>query len=79
MYNKFKVANWPKLDSNFKFLLEFWKLPFYFLLHKHPFIVCFHMTSWWPYLCPKTMKRRPCLCPKPILWVNAFFCSNKFA
>ena len=42
MYNKFKVTNWPKLDSIFKFLLEFWKLPFYFLLHKHPFIVCFH-------------------------------------
>ena len=32
-------------------------------------IVCFHMTSWRPYFCPKTiMKRRPCLCPKPVLW-----------
>ena len=28
----------------------------------------FHMTSWRPYLCPKTMKRRPCWCPKPVLW-----------
>ena len=36
-------------------------------------IVCFHMTSWRPYLCPKTMKRRPCLCPKPVLWeLNSF-------
>ena len=36
-------------------------------------IVCFHMTSWRPHLCPKTMKRRPCLCPKPILWeLNSF-------
>ena len=36
-------------------------------------IVCFHMTSWWPYLCPKTMKRQPCLCPKPVLWeLNSF-------
>ena len=26
-------------------------------------IACFHMTSWRPYFCPKTMKRRPCLCP----------------
>ena len=31
------------------------------------------MTSWRPYLCPKTMKRRPCLCPKPVLWeLNSF-------
>ena len=36
-------------------------------------IVCFHMTSWRPYLCPKTMKRRPCFCPKPVLWeLNSF-------
>ena len=36
-------------------------------------IVCFHMTSWRPYLCPKTMKRRPRLCPKPVLWeFNSF-------
>ena len=47
------------------------------------YIVCFHMTSRWPYWCPKTMKRRPCLCPKPVLWklnffyVNAFFVSIK--
>ena len=34
----------------------------------HLDIVCFHMTTWRPYLCPKTMKRRPCLCPKPVLW-----------
>ena len=26
-------------------------------------IVCFHMTSWRPYLCPKTMKWRPCWPP----------------
>ena len=32
-----------------------------------------HMTSWRPYLCPKTIKRRPCLCPKPVLWeLNSF-------
>ena len=34
-------------------------------------IVCFHMTSWRPYLCPKTMKRRPCLCPKPVLCIDS--------
>ena len=35
--------------------------------------LCFHMTAWRPYLCPKTMKRRPCLCPKPVLWeLNSF-------
>ena len=31
------------------------------------------MTSWRPYLCPKTMKRRPCWCPKPVLWELNFF------
>ena len=32
-------------------------------------IECFHMTS----RCPKTMKRPPCWCPKPILWeLNSF-------
>ena len=36
-------------------------------------IECFHMTSRRPYLCPKTMKRRPCWCFKPILWeLNSF-------
>ena len=36
-------------------------------------IVCFHMTSWRPYLCPKTMKRWPCLCPKLVLGeLNSF-------
>ena len=31
------------------------------------FIECFHLT------CPKTMKRWPCWCPKPILWgLNSF-------
>ena len=36
-------------------------------------IECFHMTSRWPYCCPKTMKRPPCWCPKPILWeLNSF-------
>ena len=34
---------------------------------------CFHLTSWRPYWCPKTMKRQPCWCPKPILWeLNSF-------
>ena len=34
---------------------------------------CFHMTSWRPYWCPKTMKRQPCWCPQPILWeLNSF-------
>ena len=31
-------------------------------------IGCFHMTSRRPYLSPKTIKRRPCWCPKPIQW-----------
>ena len=32
-------------------------------------IECFHMTS----RRPKTMKRRPCWCPKPVLWeLNSF-------
>ena len=36
-------------------------------------IECFHMTSQRPYCCPKTMKRRPCWCPKPVLWeLNSF-------
>ena len=47
----------------------------------------FHMTSRRPYWCSKTVKRRPCWCSKQILlelnssffYVNAFFCSNKFA
>ena len=31
------------------------------------------MTSRWPYWCLKTMKRRPCWCPKPFLWeFNSF-------
>ena len=32
-------------------------------------------------LVSQTMKKRPCWCPKPILfsYVNALFCSNKFA
>ena len=31
------------------------------------------MTSWQPYWFPKTMKRQPCWCPKPILWeLNSF-------
>ena len=34
---------------------------------------CFHLTSWRPYWCPKTMKRQPCWCPKSILWeLNSF-------
>ena len=42
-------------------------------LRCHIYIVCFHMTSWPPYLCPKTMQRRPCLCPKPVQWeLNSF-------
>ena len=36
-------------------------------------IECFHMTSRRRYWCSKTMKRRPCWCPKPILWeLNSF-------
>ena len=36
-------------------------------------IECFHMTSRGPYWCPKTMKRRPCWCRKPLLWeLNSF-------
>ena len=36
-------------------------------------IECFHMTSRRPYWCPKTMKQRPCLCLKPVLWeLNSF-------
>ena len=31
-------------------------------------IECFHMTSRQPYSSPKTMKRRPSFCPKPIFW-----------
>ena len=32
------------------------------------FIELFHMTSRPPYWFPKTIKRRPCWCPKPVLW-----------
>ena len=33
----------------------------------------FHMTSRRPYWCPKTMKPRPCRCPKQVLWeLNSF-------
>ena len=33
----------------------------------------FHMTSWPPYWCSKTMKRQPCWCNKKILWeLNSF-------
>ena len=36
-------------------------------------IECFHMTSRRSYWCPKTMKRRPCWCSKPVLWeLNSF-------
>ena len=36
-------------------------------------ILPFHMTSWRPYWCSKTMKRRPCWCTKTILWeLNSF-------
>ena len=36
-------------------------------------IECFHMTSWRPHWCPKTMKRRPCWSPRLILWeLNSF-------
>ena len=36
-------------------------------------IECFHVTSWRPYWCPKTIKRRPCWCSKPVLWeLNSF-------
>ena len=36
-------------------------------------IECFHMTSQWPYWCPKTIKQWPCWCLKPIPWeLNSF-------
>ena len=41
----------------------------------------FQMTSLPPCWCLKTMKRRPCWCPRPILWelnFEAFFFSKKF-
>ena len=48
-------------------------VPCLVLVSKGLVIECFHMTSRRPYLCPKTMKRRPCWCPKPILWeMNSF-------
>ena len=31
------------------------------------------MTSRQPYWCPKTMKWRPCCCPKPVLWELSSF------
>ena len=50
---------------------KFWKLKWE-RCSTH-WIECFHMTSRWPYWCPKTMKRWPCWCPKPILWeLNSF-------
>ena len=33
----------------------------------------FHMTSWRPCWCSKTMKRRPCWCIKEILWELSSF------
>jgi len=40
---------------------------------KITFEECFHMRSWRPYWCLKTMKRQPCWCSKPILWeLNSF-------
>ena len=41
-------------------------LNFNVIFRKWP-IECFHMTSRRPYWRPKTMKRRPCWCPKPVL------------
>ena len=39
----------------------------------------FHMASLRPYWSPKTMKRRPCWCPKPILWeLNSFLMQTIF-
>ena len=36
-------------------------------------IECFHMTSRGPFWFPKTAKRRPYWCPKPVLWeLNSF-------
>ena len=46
-------------------VLRIYHLQFRLLLQ---LIECFHMTSWRPYWCPKTMKRRPVWCPKPIVW-----------
>ena len=34
---------------------------------------CFHMTSRRSYWCLETIKRRPCWCPKPVLWELTFF------
>ena len=36
-------------------------------------VECFHMMSRRQYWYPKTMKRRPCWCPKQILWELNFF------
>ena len=33
-----------------------------------PSAECFHVTSWHPYWCNKTMKQRQCCCTKPIRW-----------
>ena len=33
----------------------------------------FHMTSRSPFWCLKTMKWRPCWCPKKILWLMSIF------
>ena len=40
---------------------------------------CFHVTSWRPYWCPKTIKRWPCWCPKPVLReLNSFLILANF-
>ena len=44
-----------------------------FMVEHFKLIECFHMTSRRPYWFLKTMKRRPCWCPKPVLWeLNSF-------
>ena len=56
--------------------LDFIRLEIYKL---HNFNRVFHMTSQRPYWCLKTMKRRPCWCPKRVLWeLNSFLMQMLF-
>ena len=51
--------------ESFDFIIESTVIFFFFWV--------FFMTSSPPYWCPKTIKRRPCWCLKPILWeLNPF-------
>ena len=55
----FYFRNWQR---------KFMCTDFLWLENHEPLILCFHLTSWRPYWCPKTMKRQPWWCPKPIVW-----------